>query len=91
MADLSDWTPENMAESVTEQATGPADELAKIDEFLVSVIKMSFIFCELASDAGDSYSICMLLANLTIFNIPGYFSHCSKLALDVGSDGRWGV
>ena len=91
MADLSDWTPENMAESVTEQATGPADELAKMDEFLVSVIKMFFIFCELASDAGESYSICMLLANLTIFNIPGYFNHCSKLALDVGSDGRWGV
>ena len=91
MADLSDWTPENMAESVTEQATGPADELAKIDEFLVRVIKMFFIFCELASDAGESYSICMLLANLTIFNIPGYFNHCSKLALDVGSDGRWGA
>ena len=91
MADLSDWTPENMAESVTEQATGPADELAKIDEFLVRGIKMFFIFCELASDAGDSYSICMLLANLTIFNIPGYFNHCSKLALDVGSDGRWGA
>ena len=70
MADLSDWTPENMADSVTEQATGPADELAKIDEFLVRVIKMFFIFCELASDAGESYSICMLLANLTIFNIP---------------------
>ena len=88
MADLLDWTPENMAESVTEQATGPADELAKMDEFLVRVIKMFFIFCELASDAGESYSICMLLANRTIFNIPGYFSHCNRFALDVGSDGR---
>ena len=76
---------------MTEQATGPAEELAKMDEFLVRVIKMFFIFCKLVSDAGASYSICMLLANRTIFNIPGYFSHCSKLALDVGSDGRWGV
>ena len=91
MADLLDWTPENMAESVTEQATGPAEELAKMDEFLVRVIKMFFIFCKLVSDAGASYSICMLLANLTIFNIPGYFNHCSKLVLDVGSSGRWGA
>ena len=88
MADLSDWTPENMADSVTEQATGPAEELARIDEFLVNVAKMFFIFCEFTSDAGDSYSICMFLANRTIFNIPGYFSHCNRFALDVGSDGR---
>ena len=88
MADLSDWIPENMADSVTEQATGPAEELARITEFLVSVNKMSFIFCEFTSDAGDSYSICTLLANRTIFNIPGYFSHCNRFALDVGSDGR---
>ena len=88
MADLSDWTPENIADSVTEQATGPAEELARIDEFLVNVTKMFFIFCEFTSDAGDSYSICMFLANRTIFNIPGYFSHSSRFALDAGSDGK---
>ena len=87
MADLSDWIPENMADSVTEQAIGPAEELARIAEFLVSVNKMSFIFCEFTSDAEDSYSVCTLLANCTIFNIPGYFSHCNRFALDIGSDG----
>ena len=88
MADLSDWIPENMADSVIEQAIGPAEELARIAEFLVSVNKMFFIFCEFTSDVEDSYSVCTLLANCTIFNIPGYFSHCNRFALDVGSDGR---
>ena len=88
MADFSDWIPENMADNVIEQAIGPAEELARIAEFLVSVNKMSFIFCEFTSDAEDSYSICTLLANCTIFNIPGNFTHCNRFALDVGSDGK---
>ena len=70
-----------------EQASGPAEELARIAEFLVSVNKMFFIFCEFTLDVEDSYSVCTLLANCTIFNIPGYFSHCNRFALDVGSDG----
>ena len=70
-----------------EQAIGPAEEVARMAEFLVNVDKIFFIFCELTSDDKDSYSVCTLLANCTIFNIPGYFSHCNRFALDIGSDG----
>ena len=70
-----------------EQASGPAEELARIAEFLVSVNKIFFIFCEFTSDGKDSYSVCKFLANCTIFRTPGYFSHCNRFALDVGSEG----
>ena len=70
-----------------EQTRGPAEELARIVEFLVIVDKMFLIFCEFNSDGKDSYSVCKPLANCTIFRIPGYFSHCSRFALDVGSEG----
>ena len=70
-----------------EQAIGPAEEVARMAEFLVNVDKIFFIFWELTSDDKDSYSVCTLLANCTIFNIPGYFSHCNRFALDIGSDG----
>ena len=82
-----DWSPENIADIVIEQAKGPAEELARIVEFLVKVDKMFLIFCEFGSEGKDSYSTCNFLANCTIFRIPGYFSHSKRFALDVGSEG----
>ena len=70
-----------------EHTRGPAEELARIVEFLVIVDKMLFILFEFNSEGEDSYSVCKPLANCTIFRTPGYFSHCSRFALDVGSDG----
>ena len=80
--DFVDWSPENITDIVIEQAKGPAEELARIVEFLVNVDKMFLIFCELDSEGKVSYSSCSFLANCTIFRIPGYLSHSNSLALD---------
>ena len=87
MVDFVDWSPENIADIVIEQTRGPAQDLARIVEFLVKVDKMFLIFCEFDSEGNDSYSSCNFLANCTTFRIPGYFSHSKRFALDVGSDG----